>query len=61
MVLNKPKNINNVGSPPFGRLIMFKIMILQGLYNLSDNQMEYQITDRRSFTRFLGLKVSDKV
>lgn len=61
VVFNKPKNSNNVGRPPFDRLMMFKIMILQSLYNLSDDQMEYQITDRRSFMRFLGLKVSDKV
>jgi transposase, IS5 family len=41
--------------------MMFKILILQSLYNLSDDQMEYQITDRLSFRRFLGLKSSDKV
>nr|WP_246046639.1 transposase [Chlorobaculum thiosulfatiphilum] len=41
--------------------MMFKLLILQSLYNLSDDQMEYQITDRLSFRRFLGLKSSDKV
>lgn len=61
VVFNKPKNSNNVGRSPFDRLMMFKIMILQSLYSLSDDQMEHQITDRRSFMRFLGLKVSDKV
>jgi IS5 family transposase len=49
------------GRPAFDLLMMFKILILQGLYNLSDDQMEYQITDRRSFMRFLKLKTSDKV
>jgi IS5 family transposase len=49
------------GRPPFDRLMMFKIMVLQGIYNLSDDQMEYQITDRSSFRRFLELKISDKV
>jgi len=49
------------GRPPFDRLMMFKVMVLQGIYNLSDDQMEYQITDRRSFMRFLKLKTSDKV
>jgi len=49
------------GRPPFDILMMFKIQVLQGIYNLSDDQMEYQITDRRSFMRFLGLKTSDKV
>lgn len=40
---------------------MLKIVILQSLYNLSDDQMEYQILDRRSFMRFLGLNINDKV
>jgi IS5 family transposase len=33
---------------------MFKVLILQRLYNLSDAQMQYQILDRLSFQRFLG-------
>ena len=61
VVFAKPKNSSKTGRPPFNRLMMFKIMILQSLYNLFDDQMEYQITDRRSFMRFLGPKVSDKV
>ncbi len=35
---------------------MFKILILQSLYNLSDEAVEYQILDRMSFMRFLGLQ-----
>ena len=58
--LNKPK-ISNAGRPRFDHIMMFKILILQSLYNLSDDQMEYQILDRRSFMRFLSLKISDKV
>lgn len=61
VVFNKPQNSKNVGRPPFDRLMMFKLLILQSLYNLSDDQMEYQITDRLSFKRFLGLKSSDRV
>ena len=34
---------------------------MQSLYNLSDEGMEYQILDRYSFSRFLGLRASDKV
>ncbi|HSQ97794.1 MAG TPA: IS5 family transposase [Rickettsiales bacterium] len=49
------------GRPPFDRLMMFKALILQGLYNLSDDQLEYQIVDRASFKRFLEIKKSDKV
>jgi hypothetical protein len=61
VVFSKPENSSNAGRPPFDRVLMFKILILQSLYNLSDDAMEYQITDRRSFTRFLGLKISDRV
>jgi IS5 family transposase len=39
---------------------MFKIMILQSLFNVSDEQAEYQINDRLSWKRFLGLSLSDK-
>jgi IS5 family transposase len=49
------------GRPPFAKLILFKALLVQSLYNLSDDQLEYQITDRASFRRFLGLKKSDKV
>jgi hypothetical protein len=34
---------------------MFKVIILCALYNLSDDQVEYQVRDRFSFVRFLGL------
>jgi transposase, IS5 family len=40
---------------------MFKILILQRYYNLSDDQIEYQINDRMSFMRFLDLTLSDDV
>jgi len=40
---------------------MFKILILQRIYNLSDEQMEYQLVDRLSFKRFTGLEFSHRV
>ena len=40
---------------------MFKAIILCALYNLSDDQVEYQMRDRLSFVRFLGLTLEDKV
>lgn len=43
------------GRPPYDPVLMFKILILQALYSLSDDQMEFQINDRLSFMRFLGL------
>ena len=55
IAFNKPANLSKMGRPPFDRTMMFKILILQSLYSLSDDQMEYQITDRLSFRRFLEL------
>ena len=43
------------GRPPYDLILMLKILILQRLYNLSDDQMEFQINDHMSFMRFLGL------
>jgi IS5 family transposase len=41
--------------------MLFKALLIQSLYNLSDDQIEYQITDRATFKHFLDLKKSDKV
>ena len=49
------------GRPPFDVVLMFKILILQSLYNLSDDQTEYQIRDRLSFMRFLGLDLDQRI
>lgn len=49
------------GRPPYNYLLMFKILILQRLFNISDDQAEYQINDRASFMRFLGLSLGDRV
>ena len=42
-------------------VMMFKIVILQRYYNLSDEQVEYQINDRMSFMRFLDLTIADDI
>jgi IS5 family transposase len=52
---------SNAGRKPYSSMLMFKIMVLQSLYNLSDEQMEYQIRDRISFMRFLGLNFEDRI
>lgn len=49
------------GRPRYRHELMFKILILQRLFNLSDDQTEYQINDRMSFMRFLGLSLGDRV
>ncbi len=52
---------SNAGAKPYDAVLMFKILILQSLYNLSDEGMEYHILDRMSFMRFLGLQAGDPV
>lgn len=52
---------SNAGRPPFDVVMMAKILILQRLFNLSDDQTEYQITDRMSFQRFIGLSLGERV
>lgn len=49
------------GRPPFPTELMVRAFILQTLYGLSDEQMEFQVLDRLSFQRFLGLRRSSQV
>ena len=52
---------SSAGRKPWDEIVMFKTIILCTLYNLSDEQVEYQILDRLSFTRFLGLSLADRI
>jgi IS5 family transposase len=52
---------SNAGAKPYDVVLMFKVLILQSLYNLSDEALEYQILDRISFMRFLGLRLGSRV
>ncbi len=49
------------GAPRWDAVLMFKLLVLQRLYNLSDEQAEFQVSDRLSFRRFLGLSLCDAV
>jgi IS5 family transposase len=60
VVYEKPRK-SNAGAKPIDVVLMFKILVLQQLYNLSDDRIEYQIRDRFSFMRFLGLQLEDRV
>jgi transposase len=59
-MLNNNKK-SNAGCRPYDVVLMFKIILLKRFYNLSDEQAEYQITDRLSFKDFLGLSSGDRV
>jgi IS5 family transposase len=49
------------GAKGYDSILMFKILIIQALYNLSDERLEFQVLDRYSFSRFLGIQEGAKV
>ncbi len=59
--LRKAERKGPAGRKPLDVILMFKALIIQRLFNLSDEQLEYQITDRLSFTRFLGLHIGETI
>ena len=52
---------STAGRKPIDVIVMFRMLVLQSLYNLSDEQVEYQVRDRLSFTRFLRLGFEDSI
>jgi IS5 family transposase len=52
---------SNAGRKPIDPVIMFRMLILQQLYNLSDEELEYQVNDRRSFEEFVGLGIMNSI
>ena len=60
-VIHHKQRKSNAGRKPHDVTLMFKMLVLQSLYNLSDDQAEFQVRDRLSFQRFLGLSPEDTV
>jgi hypothetical protein len=58
--LDPTERKSNAGRKAIDSLLLFKMLVLQQLYNLSDEQTEYHSYDRASFRRFLGLAPEDK-
>lgn len=56
----KPRK-SKAGRRPLDVVLMFKLLVLQQLYNISDDELEYQVNDRLSFMRFLHLGLEDAV
>lgn len=52
---------SNAGRKRIDPLILFKMLVLQQLFNLSDEQLEFQVNDRRSFEEFIGLGVMNSI
>lgn len=49
------------GPKPWSSEIMLRVLVLKRLYNLSDEQAEYQLRDRYSFQRFVGVGLGEAV
>ena len=51
----------SAGRKPIDVIVMFKLLVLQQMYNIADDELEYQVNDRLSFMRFLHLGLEDAV
>src|SRR5919204_5004778 len=47
------------GRPGYAVLVLFRALLLQSLYGLSDRELEEALADRLSFKRFVGLSLED--
>jgi len=47
------------GRPGYAVLVLFRALLLQSLYGLSDRELEDALNDRLSFKRFIGLSLED--
>ena len=54
---NLKRGFNAIGQPPYSELLLFKILLLQTWFNLSDTKVEEAINDRISFIKFLTLSI----
>lgn len=45
---------SNAGRKLIDVVVIFKLLVLQQLYNISDEELEYQASDHLSFMQFLG-------
>jgi IS5 family transposase len=59
--LRNKERKNEAGRPPYDEVLMFKVLVLQALYNLADDRTQFHIQDRLSFMRFLGLGMDAQV
>lgn len=59
-IYNKERK-SNAGRKPIDVIVMFKLLILQQMYAISDDELEFQVNDRISFMEFLGLGIEDRI
>ena len=60
-VIHQKQRKSNAGRKPHAMMLILKMRALQTLYNLSNEQTEFQMRHRLSFQRFLGLSPEDAV
>ncbi len=61
LMVREKERKSDAGRKPFDEVLMFKILIIESLYNIGDDRAEFLIRDRLSFMRFLGLELCDTV
>ena len=52
---------SQAGRKPTDVVVLFKMLVLQQLHNISDEGLEYQVNDRLSFMQFLGFDLMSDV
>jgi IS5 family transposase len=60
-ILGRLRDDKSAGRPAYPPLVMFKALLLQSLYGLSDAELEDALSDRLSFKRFVGLALDAQV
>ncbi|WP_017663158.1 IS5 family transposase [Baaleninema simplex] len=60
-VIHQKPRLSNAGRKPLDTILMFKLIVLQKLFNLGDDELEYQANDRLSFMKFLHLGLEDSI
>jgi IS5 family transposase len=53
-----PEKEASRGRPPYEKILMVKLLFLQGCYGISDEELEFQVNDRISFRNFLDFPES---
>ena len=59
-IRDKPRK-SKAGRQPLDEVLLFKMLVLQRLYNISDEDLEDQVNDRISFMQFLNLGLEERV